>query len=97
MVMRQALRLVAGGLVVGLAGVLAVDRMVSSMLYEVGGTDPATLGVVALVDGRGGSIVGLRSREAGHSGRSGDGASCPMMPPRIRLLPQVKNPHILDI
>ena len=47
MVMRQALRLVAGGLVVGLAGVLTVDRMVSSLLYEVEGTDPATLGVVA--------------------------------------------------
>ncbi len=49
MVLGQALRLVCVGLLLGLAGTLALARLFSSMLYDVGSTDPVTLAVVSLL------------------------------------------------
>ena len=47
MVVGQAMRLVGGGLALGLLGVVVADRMVASLLYGVEGTDAMTLTVVA--------------------------------------------------
>ncbi len=49
MVVRQALRLVVIGLALGLAGAVFASRVLSSLLYQVHPTDPATFGVVAVV------------------------------------------------
>ena len=49
LVMRQGALLVGLGLVIGLAGALASGRLLASFLTGVGGSDPATLGIVALV------------------------------------------------
>ena len=46
-VLTQALRLVAGGVVLGLAGSFALTRLLTSMLHEVSPTDPGVLGGVA--------------------------------------------------
>ncbi len=48
-VLRAALRLASIGVVLGLAGALAVTRFLSSFLFGVSSMDPATLGGVALV------------------------------------------------
>lgn len=49
-VLRQALSLVAIGIVLGIAGALAVTRVLSTLLYDVKPTDPATfIGVAALL------------------------------------------------
>jgi putative ABC transport system permease protein len=49
MVLRQALRLVAAGLVLGLAGSLASDRLLRGMLYGVSALDPRVLGLAGLI------------------------------------------------
>ena len=49
LVMRQGAMLVGIGLVIGLVGALASGRLLASFLAGVGGSDPATLGIVALV------------------------------------------------
>lgn len=49
LVVRHGLRLVALGLVVGLAGAFGVTRTMQSLLYEVAPGDPVTFGTVALV------------------------------------------------
>jgi putative ABC transport system permease protein len=49
MVVRQGLGLVVAGLVAGLAGSLALLRVMSSLLYGVAPTDPATFAAVAAV------------------------------------------------
>jgi len=52
MVLRQGLRLVAVGLVVGAAAALALTRLLSRFLFHVNATDPVTfLGVAALFCG----------------------------------------------
>jgi len=48
-VMGRSGRLVAIGTVLGLAGAFAATRALSTVLYEVTTTDPATFGVVALI------------------------------------------------
>jgi predicted permease len=49
MVVRQGLKLVGLGVVIGLAGALAVTRAVKSLLYGVGATDPLTFIAVTLL------------------------------------------------
>ena len=56
MVVGEELRIIVAGLLLGLAGALAVTRLLSSLLFEVSAVDPATfvtvgalLGVAALV------------------------------------------------
>ena len=46
MVLRQGLGLVACGLALGLAGALALTRLMGSYLFEVPATDPVTFAVV---------------------------------------------------
>ena len=49
LVVGQGLLLVVVGLVIGLAGALALTRVMSSILYGVSATDPLVFGVVAAV------------------------------------------------
>ena len=49
MVMRQALTVALAGTIVGLAGAIAGSRLLTSMLFEITPSDPATLGAVALL------------------------------------------------
>jgi len=49
MVMRQGARMIGAGLVLGLAGALALGRVLSARLPEVAAADPAVLGAAALV------------------------------------------------
>jgi putative ABC transport system permease protein len=53
LVVKQSATLAGAGLVVGVAGAIALSRYLGTLLYEVGGTDPvsigAAVGVVALV------------------------------------------------
>ena len=46
LVVAHGLRLALAGLAIGLIGAFAATRWMSSMLYEVGPTDPATLALV---------------------------------------------------
>jgi putative ABC transport system permease protein len=48
LIVRQALPLVAGGLILGLAGAAALTRFLSSELWEVTATDPATFTAVSI-------------------------------------------------
>jgi putative ABC transport system permease protein len=48
MVLGQAARMIAFGLLLGLAGALAVTRTIQSVLFEVSATDPATFAAVSL-------------------------------------------------
>jgi putative ABC transport system permease protein len=49
LMVRQALMPVVVGALVGLAGAVAVGRAIEGFLFEVGGTDPTTLGFVVAV------------------------------------------------
>jgi putative ABC transport system permease protein len=49
MIVRQAMLPVAVGAVVGLAGAVAVGRLMGGLLYEIEGADPLTIVVVAAV------------------------------------------------
>jgi len=48
MVLRDGLTMIVTGLVLGIAGALALTRVISGFLYEVSPTDPATFAAVAL-------------------------------------------------
>ncbi len=48
-ILTEAFRLVMAGLVVGVAGALALTRLLTSQLYQVEPTDPMILGSVVLV------------------------------------------------
>jgi hypothetical protein len=65
MVMRESSRLVAIGIVVGLAAVLWASRFVQTVVYGVSPSDPLTIGVaVALVAGLTALAGGLPARRA---------------------------------
>jgi putative ABC transport system permease protein len=49
LVLGQAMTVTVAGVVVGLAGALALRRLVASMLFGVGAGDPATLAMVAVL------------------------------------------------
>ena len=49
MIGTEVVTLAVGGLVVGLGAALALSRSMSSMLYLVSATDPATFAVIAVV------------------------------------------------
>jgi putative ABC transport system permease protein len=49
LVVGQAVRLVLSGIAIGLAGAVALTRVLSSLLYETNARDPWTLGITALV------------------------------------------------
>jgi len=49
LVVSQGMRIVAGGIGVGLIAALVVTRYMSSLLFEVGATDPVTFAAVAAV------------------------------------------------
>jgi ABC-type antimicrobial peptide transport system permease subunit len=49
MVLGEGARLVATGLALGLAGSIALSRLVSSMLYDVAPTDPVVYVVVLVL------------------------------------------------
>jgi ABC-type antimicrobial peptide transport system permease subunit len=52
LVVRQGMGLAVAGMIAGLAGAFLVTRVMQSVLYEVGATDPATfVGVVTLLLG----------------------------------------------
>ena len=51
MVMRQGMRPVGIGLIVGIAGALALGRLLQALLFEVSPTDPFVSGSVAVVLG----------------------------------------------
>ena len=54
LMIRQAIWMTAAGLALGLAGAMALTRFISSELWEVQSTDPATfVGVSLLLDRRG--------------------------------------------
>jgi putative ABC transport system permease protein len=48
LVLRQGVRLTGTGVALGLAGAVAVPRLMGSLLYGVSGTDPVTLFAVAV-------------------------------------------------
>jgi ABC-type antimicrobial peptide transport system permease subunit len=54
-VMRNALSMVAVGLVLGLLGVVALTRVIESLLFEVSAVDPAAVGLACVVM----ALVGL--------------------------------------
>jgi putative ABC transport system permease protein len=47
LVLRRSLALVAGGIAIGVAAAAVLNRVLASLLTEIGGLDPATLGVAA--------------------------------------------------
>ena len=47
--MNQGIRLALLGVVVGLMGSIAANRLLSNLLFEVSPHDPLTLGVVAVI------------------------------------------------
>ena len=49
LVVGEGFRLVAGGIVAGVVGALLMARMLQSFLYEVGPTDPLTIGAAGLL------------------------------------------------
>lgn len=51
LVVRQGMRLVVAGILLGIAGALALTRLMASLLYSVSPTDPATFVVVSVLLG----------------------------------------------
>ena len=74
LVVSQGMILTIIGLAIGLVGAFGLTRLMASLLYEVGTTDPATFcGSVVSANCRVTSGQ-LYSREKGHKGRSDSGA-----------------------
>jgi len=57
MVLREGMRLIGSGLLIGIAGALLASRLVGSLLYEVSATDPATFVGAAAVLGAAGLLA----------------------------------------
>jgi putative ABC transport system permease protein len=57
MVLGQGLRLTVAGVAIGLVGAFWLSRLVSGLLFEVGATDPATFGSVAIILGAVGMVA----------------------------------------
>jgi len=51
MILSEAVRLIAAGIVIGLAGSAAAARLLRGLLFEVSAADPATMAAVAVVLG----------------------------------------------
>ena len=49
LILREAVRLAAVGVVIGLVAAFAVDRLVASLLYGVGAADPLVFAVAVLL------------------------------------------------
>jgi putative ABC transport system permease protein len=49
LVLGEGFRLVAGGIVVGIAGALVASRVLQSLLFEVAPTDPVNIGIAVLL------------------------------------------------
>src|SRR6185436_3105544 len=49
LVLKKGMRLTFVGIAIGLAGMVAITRLISTQLYEVKTTDPLTLSVVGIV------------------------------------------------
>ncbi len=49
LVLRQGMKLVGAGIVLGLAGAFALTRLMKALLFEVSATDPATFVSIALL------------------------------------------------
>jgi len=49
MVLRQAMAPVLVGIVIGVAGALAISRVVARLLFGLSATDPATFGTVGAI------------------------------------------------
>jgi putative ABC transport system permease protein len=49
LILEQGLLLTLIGIVLGLAGALALTRLLSGLLFEVGSTDPATFAAIVLL------------------------------------------------
>jgi putative ABC transport system permease protein len=49
LILKQGLLLTGVGIVVGLAGALALTRILSSLLFEVGSTDPSIFAAIVLL------------------------------------------------
>jgi len=48
-ILRQGTQLILGGVILGIAGTLALTRLISSLLEGVSPSDPITLALVAVV------------------------------------------------
>ena len=49
MILREGLKVVFAGILIGVIGALALTRLISSMLYGIGTTDPLTFVGVSLL------------------------------------------------
>ena len=49
LVVGEGLKLGAAGIILGLAGALAITRVMASMLIGIGATDPTTFGVIVVL------------------------------------------------
>ncbi|HVV72072.1 MAG TPA: FtsX-like permease family protein, partial [Verrucomicrobiae bacterium] len=51
LVLKQGMKLAVAGLVIGVGGAVGLTRVVSSLLFGITPTDPATFGLVSLIVG----------------------------------------------
>ena len=71
--MGQRVRLALGGIAIGIAGGLALGRVLWSLFYQVKASDPLTFAGGRRGRGDGGGADLLHSSAPGYRGRSDDG------------------------